>query len=98
PGSRWRPALLRRLYPYLAGMQSQSLDYLRAFFRNGLEQVKDPLFSHLPRFNLTQRARRFFSADLRAAVQGYDAMEEMRDALPARFSRWHPLSQARSPA
>src|SRR6185369_1001219 len=39
PHSTWRPALLRRLYPYLAGMQSQSLEYLQAFFRNGLEQA-----------------------------------------------------------
>jgi asparagine synthase (glutamine-hydrolysing) len=75
-------------------MQSQSLEYLQAFFRNGLDGVKDPLFSHLPRFNLTQRARRFFSTDLRAALHGYDAMQEMREGLPAEFLRWHPLSQA----
>jgi asparagine synthase (glutamine-hydrolysing) len=94
PHSAWRPALLRRLYPYLSGIQAQSLDYLQAFFRNGLQQPGDPLFSHLPRFALTQRARRFFSQDLRAALQGYDAMDELRSQLPAEFARWHPLSQA----
>ena len=94
PGSRWRPALLRRLYPYLAGMHSQSLDYLRAFFRSGLERTGDPLFSHLPRFNLTRRISRFYSAELRRALAGYDAMEELRAALPAEYARWHPLSQA----
>ncbi len=93
PESAWRPALLRRLYPYLGGMQSQSLDYLRAFFRNGLERSADPLFSHLPRFLLTQRSTRFFSAELREALRGYDAMEEMRAGLPADFARWHPLHQ-----
>ncbi len=94
PASRWRPALLKRLYPYLSGMQSQSLEYLQAFFGNGLERAADPLFSHLPRFQLTQRARRFFSADLRAALAGYDALADLRDSLPADFARWHPLSQA----
>jgi asparagine synthase (glutamine-hydrolysing) len=94
PDSAWRPALLRRLYPYLGGMQSQSLEYLRAFFRSGLERVDDPLFSHLPRFLLTQRIARFFSPALREAVRGYDALEEMRDGLPAEFRGWHPLNQA----
>lgn len=94
PQSTWRPALLRRLYPYLSGIHSQSLDYLQAFFRNGLEQGDDPLYSHLPRFALTRRAGRFFSADLRRSLQGYDAMDELRSLLPAEFRRWHPLCQA----
>jgi asparagine synthase (glutamine-hydrolysing) len=94
PHSAWRPALLRRLYPYLSGMQSQSPEYLQAFFGNGLEHAGDPLFSHLPRFHLTQRARRFFSAGLRAELQGYDAMQELRERLPSDYRRWHPLSQA----
>jgi asparagine synthase (glutamine-hydrolysing) len=94
PDSAWRPALLRRLYPYLGGMQSQSPEYLRAFFRGGLDRAQDPLFSHLPRFLLTQRAMRFFSPALREALRGYDPMEEMRDALPAAFGSWHALHQA----
>jgi asparagine synthase (glutamine-hydrolysing) len=94
PQSAWRAALLRRLYPYLPGVQSQSLEYLRAFFRTGLEHPGDPLFSHLPRFNLTRRIGRFYSAELRASLAGYDAMEELRAGLPAEFGGWHPLSQA----
>ncbi len=94
PRSAWRSALLRRLYPYLPGMQAQSFEYLRAFFANGLEELGDPLYSHLPRFRLTQRSRRFFSAELRAELAGYDPMQEMRERLPAEFARWHPLSQA----
>jgi asparagine synthase (glutamine-hydrolysing) len=94
PASAWRPLLLRRLYPYIAGMQRQSLDYLQAFFRGGLEQASDPLFSHLPRFQLARRATRFFSAELRAQIAHYDALEDLRGRLPAGFRAWHPLSQA----
>ena len=93
PQSKWRPALLRRLYPYLQNMQSQSLDYLKAFFRTGLEPG-DPLFSHLPRFHLTRRVGRFFSPEMRHALAGYDAMQELRESLPEAFRSWHPLSQA----
>src|SRR3954467_4238506 len=37
PDSKWRPLLLRRLYPYLGALQSQPPKYLEAFFRPGLE-------------------------------------------------------------
>ncbi len=94
PLSRWRPALLRRLYPYLGKMQAQSLDYLQAFFRTGLDSPRDPLFSHLPRFALTRRIGRFYSPELRQQLEGYDALDELRAGLPAEFGTWHPLSQA----
>jgi asparagine synthase (glutamine-hydrolysing) len=94
PKSAWRPLLLARLYPYLAGVQKQPQAYLQAFFGAGLDRVEDPLFSHLPRFTLGQRAKRLFSHELRSAVKGYDAVDELRQALPEEFMRWHPLSQA----
>lgn len=94
PKSKWRPLLLRRLYPYLAGLQSQPIKYLEAFFRTGLESRDDPLFSHLPRFATTRRITQFYSGDLRATINGYDALEDLRSTLPADFASWHPLSRA----
>jgi asparagine synthase (glutamine-hydrolysing) len=94
PESRRRPLLFRRLYPYLPGLQAQSPEYLAAFFGAGVGPLDDPLFSHLPRFRTTVGAKAFFSRDLRAALNGYDALGELRESLPADFVRWHPLSQA----
>jgi asparagine synthase (glutamine-hydrolysing) len=94
PQSKWRPLLLRRLYPYLGGLQAQPARYLEAFFRNGLEAKDDPLFSHLPRFALTRRIAQFYSGDLRAAINGYDPLQELRESLPPEFASWHPLSRA----
>ncbi len=94
PESKWRPLLLRRLYPYLGGLQSQPARYLEAFFRTGLERSDDPLFSHLPRFALTRRIGQFYSAEMRASIDGYDPLEELRASLPAEFASWHPLSRA----
>ncbi len=93
PQSAWRPLLLKRLYPYLPQLQSQSQRYLEAFFGAGAGALDDPLFSHLPRFKTTAGAKLFFSGDLRASLKGYDAMEDLRQHLPADFPRWHPLSQ-----
>jgi len=94
PDSKWRPLLLRRLYPYLGALQSQPAKYLEAFFRQGLEAGDDPLFSHLPRFALTRRIRQFYSTDLATTINGYDPLEELRSSLPADFNSWHPLSRA----
>ncbi|RCS22865.1 asparagine synthase (glutamine-hydrolyzing) [Phyllobacterium salinisoli] len=94
PGSRIRPHLFRKLYPYLPGLNRQSAAYLAAFFGTGTDSSEDPLFSHKPRIRATGAAKLFFSADLRATLAGYDATEELASRLPAEFPRWHPLHQA----
>jgi asparagine synthase (glutamine-hydrolysing) len=93
PQSKRRPLLLKKLYPYLPQLKTQSQSYLEAFF-GAQSESSDPLYSHLPRFRTTAGAKLFFSAELRKALNGYDAMEELREKLPADFARWHPLSQA----
>lgn len=94
PASKWRPLLLRRLYPYLAGLQGQPQAYLQAFFKVGLDRPNDPFFSHLPRWMMTSRLKGFFSQDMRRSLDGYDAIGEMRGMLPAEYGQWHWLSQA----
>ncbi|ESZ53137.1 asparagine synthase [Mesorhizobium sp. L2C054A000] len=94
PTSRIRPQLFRRLYPYLPGLQQQSVEYLAAFFGTSNAALDDPLFSHRPRFKTTAAAKIFFSGDLRATLKGYDAAEELTSRLPEAFSLWHPLHQA----
>jgi len=94
PRSQRRLQLLQRLYPYLPALKNQSQRYREAFFATGAGDLADPLFSHLPRFRTTAGAKDFFSAPLREALHGYDALAELRERLPPEFDRWHPLSQA----
>jgi len=94
PGSKMRPHLFRKLYPYLPGLKQQSSDYLAAFFGAGNDMADDPLFSHRPRFRSTAAAKIFYSDDLRVTLGGYDAAEELASRLPENFRRWHPLHQA----
>ncbi|BCH22810.1 asparagine synthase (glutamine-hydrolyzing) [Mesorhizobium sp. L-8-3] len=94
PGSRIRPHLFRKIYPYLPGLQKQSPEYLAAFFGAGTDAPDDPLFSHRPRIRATSGAKIFFSQELRDTLAGYDAAEELAGTLPEDFRRWHPLHQA----
>ncbi len=94
PHSTFRPELFKRLYPYLPHLQNQSASYLKAFFKVGMGDTNDPLYSHLPRFRTTAATKLFFSDDVKNQLQGTDALQELRNTLPAEFSHWHPLSQA----
>ncbi|MBI5534527.1 MAG: asparagine synthase (glutamine-hydrolyzing) [Deltaproteobacteria bacterium] len=94
PDSKFRSKLLRRLYPYMPGLQAQPDDYLKAFFRVGPEDLASPFFSHLPRWDLTSRLKLFYSDEVRAELQGYDATEDLRAQLPGSFSGWDPFCQA----
>ncbi|AWM29057.1 asparagine synthase (glutamine-hydrolyzing) [Sinorhizobium fredii] len=94
PGSRIRPHLFRKLYPYLPGLKQQSPEYLAAFFGAGDAPLDDPLFSHRPRLKSTAATKLFFSGDLRAELKDYDAAAELIGRLPQDFRRWHPLHQA----
>jgi asparagine synthase (glutamine-hydrolysing) len=92
PQSKWRPALLKRLYPYLDLTSTQSAAYLKEFFGVGLDSPDDPCFSHLPRWTTTAQCKMFWSEDFRSRVAG-TAVERLRESLPARIKDWHPFNR-----
>jgi asparagine synthase (glutamine-hydrolysing) len=94
PQSDFRARVLERLYPYLPNLRSQSLAYRKAFFRVRPEDLADPLFSHLPRWELTARLKLFFSPAMQAELADHDACAECLALLPAAYARWHPFCQA----
>jgi asparagine synthase (glutamine-hydrolysing) len=94
PDSRWRPLLLRRLYPYMDNIQRQPAAYLRHFFRVTQQDIESPFFSHLPRWDLTARLKLLLSEDLRAEIRSYDALGELEAALPSEYHRWSYFGRA----
>ena len=94
PDSAFRAGLLRKLYPYLPNLQAQSPAYRQAFFHVRPEDLADPLFSHLPRWELTARLKAFFSPGLRSQLISHDAYADCQDLLPHTFFDWPPFCQA----
>jgi asparagine synthase (glutamine-hydrolysing) len=94
PESKFRPVLLRRLYPYMKNIQAQPEAYLRAFFRTSAEDFADPFFSHLPRWTLTSKLKLFYSPEFRGRLTSYDPIAELSTQLPASFGMWDHFSQA----
>ena len=92
PGSRMRPRLLERLYPYLARSPVAQREIAHKFFARGLESFRAPGFSHELRWSSAQALQRLFSAELRAGLRG-DARHAVLGELPPDFGQWSDLAQ-----
>lgn len=92
--SNWRPLLLKRLYPYMKDLQRQSSAYLKNFFCVDREGLKNPFFSHLPRWELTAKSKVFFSDAIRSQCSPDQALSDLERALPRTFEKWCDFNQA----
>lgn len=93
-GSRRRPLLLKRLYPYLEGIQRQSPAYLQAFFRVSGDTLSDPFSSHMPRWELTRKTHLFFSKGVRSELDSSDPYGAVNAGVPEEFEKWETFSRA----
>lgn len=92
PASQGRQRLLDRLYPELMAKGKGGEFWRRFFLEAG--HPSDPLFSHLPRFLLSARAKEFYSPEFKSGLGGIDVLSEVRGSLPVRFFGWSSLNQA----
>lgn len=93
PESRLRPLLLKRLYPYMDGIQRQPAAYLKQFFHVNSEDLASPFFSHLPRWELTAKVKMFLSEAVRAETQGTNGLFELERSLPSAYGLWSAFNQ-----
>jgi asparagine synthase (glutamine-hydrolysing) len=89
-----RPALLRRLYPYLQNIQNQPDAYRSAFFHINVDPALQPFFSHIPRWQLTAKLKTFFSDATRAQLAADHGYSKVRTRLPRSFASWDSFCQA----
>jgi asparagine synthase (glutamine-hydrolysing) len=94
PHSSWRPLLLKRLYPYLPSLQNQPQPYLRSFFRVCDQDLSNPFFSHLPRWELTAKIKVFFSDHVRAEIQDDCVYNAIHKEIADCYSAWPSFSRA----
>jgi asparagine synthase (glutamine-hydrolysing) len=93
PGSPRRAQLFERLYPQIFRTSREKKSY-RQFMAHGPANAREPFFSHLVRWNNTARIKQFFSKEMRVALGGYSATEELARTLPADFESRDTLSRA----
>jgi asparagine synthase (glutamine-hydrolysing) len=93
PESKFRPLLLKRLYPDIAGISQSNLEFLALFFGEGLNEVDLPWYSHVVRWKNNRRTRRFLDDGIIAASGGNEPAK-LLNKLPAGFKNWSPLARA----
>ncbi len=98
PRSTFRPRLLERLYGYLPNTSSKSSPvrnpaFAQTFFGQGMEHLQRPIFAHVPRWTTSQRALGLLSADVRAELGAFNALDAFEATLPANIRDWSPLAQ-----
>jgi asparagine synthase (glutamine-hydrolysing) len=95
PDSELRPLLLTRLNAFIGKDLKRSGAFLVGFYRKGLTETADPLYSHRIRFANTSRILALADADVlaRAAERG-DPAERLEARLPSWFGELTPLGRA----
>ncbi len=91
--SGFRPALLKKLYPYLDVSLGRAQVYLRNFFGAELDNPSLPYFSHIPRWTTTAKCKAFFSTEVKASLSN-NAVDLLADSLPNDSTRWHYFNRA----
>jgi len=94
PGSKFRPLLLKRLYPYIPFIHNANPAMLKAFFGYRLEDTSDPYYSHLIRWNNNKRLTNYLLSPDIQNIDHYDPMIEIEKNLPVNFQSWNWLSKA----
>jgi asparagine synthase (glutamine-hydrolysing) len=94
PDSLRRPRLLERLYPYIFNSAFRGRSFLQDFFAVNPEQLDDPFFSHVIRWQGGRRNLGFLSEEAVASLSSYDPLAELAGWLPENFSRRDLLSRA----
>jgi asparagine synthase (glutamine-hydrolysing) len=94
PQSKWRPLLLKRLYPYLNLKEESGQYYLEQFFGMALDKPDLLYFSHLPRWTTTARCKLFFSQSLKDQLLPDFEHQSLQQILPKDINAWHPFARA----
>jgi len=94
PGSAIRPLLLKKLYPYLPQMKAANPAILKMFFGFKLNDVTNPFYSHLLRWNNSNHIIKHLSIRLKKDIGDYSPIEELAGRLPENYNSWDSMAKA----
>jgi asparagine synthase (glutamine-hydrolysing) len=90
PDSKWRGRILERLYPYLENSPGAGRAFTQRFFAEGLDQIDEPWFAHMPRMASARRALQFLKPEVHARAAAWDPQSALRATLPEGIDDWLP--------
>jgi asparagine synthase (glutamine-hydrolysing) len=94
PDSIYRPLLLKKLYPYLSQMRDVNPKMLRMFYGYKLDEINNPFYSHLLRWNNSNHIKKHFSDNTKQNLKEYSVFSELEKRLPSDFDSWDQLAKS----
>ena len=94
PNSKIRPLLLKKLYPYLPQMKQANPAILKMFFGFKLEDVENPFYSHLLRWNNSNHIKKHLSGCVKEELGDYSPFTILEKKLPDGFETWDSLGKS----
>lgn len=94
PNSKYRPLLLKKLYPYLPQISNSSSNMLKMFFGYKLSETQSPIYSHLLRWHNTSRIKNYFSDSIKERIKDYTPIENLEKQLESKLSGYDYLTKA----
>lgn len=94
PQSKYRPLLLKKLYPYIPQIKNANNTILKLFFGYKLTETASPIYSHLLRWNNTSRITNYFSKDYKEAIADYNPISEVEQQLEQKLEGYDYLTKA----
>jgi asparagine synthase (glutamine-hydrolysing) len=94
PDSDLRPRLLTKLYPYLPQMKQANPAILKMFYGYKLEDIDNPYYSHLLRWNNSNHIKKHFSEKIKSELTGYSPLDSLDKKIPEGFDKWDYLEKS----
>jgi asparagine synthase (glutamine-hydrolysing) len=94
PRSKFRPLLLKKLYPYIPQVNNTNPQALKFFYGYRLEDTSFPAYSHLMRWNNGRHILKYIHPSHHEIVKNFDPFESWINQMPKGFENWGDLSKA----
>jgi len=94
PGSKIRPLLLKKLYPYLPQINNSNSNVLKMFFGYKLKETDSPIYSHLLRWNNTSRINKYLSDSYKERIKEYDPIRAFEMEIEGKLEGLDSLTKA----
>lgn len=94
PGSSIRPLLLKKLYPYIPQISGSNNATFRMFFGYKLEDISNPFYSHLIRWNNSNHIKKHLTEIVRENIKDTSPLASVSKRLPEDFDDWDMLAKA----
>ena len=93
PQSKYRPLLLKKLYPYIPQIKNANSNILKMFFGYKLNEINSPVYSHLLRWKNTSRINNYLSKDYKEVINSYNPISEIETQLKDKLEGYDYLTK-----